>query len=401
MAGQARERWSQGIYGGHRIVPHIVVAGAGIGGLCAAIAMRRQGFKVTVLEKQPSPREAGAGLALWANAVRALSRIGVGDLVQSIAVPDGAGGMFDGRGRPLAIVPVRAFVERFGEPTLFVHRPEFLDCLWQRCDATIRCNTTVSGFRQTEDGVTVTCADGYELKADLLVGADGIRSVVRRELGYPSRLRCSGTIAYRGVTGVAGSGLPTEGSFWGIYLGRGVQAGCGPMSNGRAYWYVCVNGRAGGPQRPSAHRAEALAHVSPWPETMQRLVAATPDGAILRNNVYDLPPIPRWSQGSVTLLGDAAHATTPHLGQGACMAIEDAAALGRALSETKDVRVALSRYETARVARCNRVTRTSRIFGRFLQTENLLLSWIRNAILATGSEASRLERLAWLLDYEP
>ena len=380
---------------------HVVVAGAGIGGLCAAIAMRQQGFTVTVLEKLPAPREVGAGLALWVNAVRALRRIGVGDLVEGIDIPDGAGGMFDGRGRPLSIVPVRAFVDRFGEPTLFVHRPEFLDFLWQRCDATIRCNTTVSGFRQAEDGVTVTCADGYKLKADLLVGADGIHSVVRRELGYPSKLRYSGTIAYRGVTGVAGAGLPTDRSLWGIYVGNGVHAGCGPMPNGRAYWYICVKGRAGGPQQPGTYRAEAFALVSPWPETMQRLVAATPDGAILRNDVCDLPPIPRWSQGSVTLLGDAAHATTPHLGQGACMAIEDAAALGQALSETKDLRAALSRYEAARVTRCNRVTRTSRVLGRFLQTENALLSWFRNTILATGSEASRLERLAWLLDYKP
>ena len=192
-----------------------------------------------------------------------------------------------------------------------------------------------------------------------------------------------------------------DGGFWGIYLARGVQTGCGPVSNGQAYWFVSVNGPAGGPQGPGAHRDEALAHVSPWLGTMQRLVAATPDGAILRNDVYDLPPIPRWSRGRVTLLGDAAHASTPHLGQGACMAIEDAAAIGRALSGTKDVRVALASYETARVARCNRVTRTSRILGRFLQTENTLLSWVRNTTLARGSEASRLERLAWLLDYEP
>ena len=382
-------------------MPHIIVAGAGIGGLCAAIAIRRQGFAVTVLEKQSSPREVGAGLGLWVNAVRALKRIGVGDLVESIAVPDGAGSIFDDRGRPLATVSVTAFVERFGAPTFFVNRPEFLDCLWQRCDATIRGNATVSGFRETDDGVAVTCADGQELKSDLLVGADGIRSVVRRELGHPSRLRYSGMVAYRGVTELAGSGLPMDGGFWGIYLARGVKAGCGPMSNGRAYWFVSVNGPAGGPQGPGAHRNEALDHISRWPETMQRLVAATPDGAILRNDVYDLPPIPRWSRGRVTLLGDAAHATTPHLGQGACMAIEDAAALGRALGETKDLRVALANYEADRVARCNRVTRTSRILGRFLQTENPLLSWVRNTTLARGNEASRLERLAWLLDYEP
>jgi 2-polyprenyl-6-methoxyphenol hydroxylase-like FAD-dependent oxidoreductase len=363
-------------------VPHIIVAGAGIGGLCAAIAIRRQGFAVTVLEKQPSPREVGAGLGLWVNAVRALKRIGVGDLVESIAVPDGAGGFFDDRGRLLAIVFARTFVERFGAPSFSRTPPRVPGSSL----APLRCHDTRERHRirvrQTDDGVTVTCADGHEFKADLLVGADGIRSVVRRELGHPSRLRYSGTVAYRGVTELAGSGLPMDGGFWGIYLARGVQTGCGPVSNGQAYWFVSVNGPAGGPQGPGAHRDEALAHISPRLGTMRRLVAATPDGAILRNDVYDLPPIPRWSRGRVTLLGDAA-------------------AIGRALSETKDVRVALASYETARVARCNRVTRTSRILGRFLQTENPLLSWVRNTTLARGSEASRFERLAWLLDYEP
>ena len=104
-------------------MPHIIVAGAGIGGLCAAIAIRRQGFAVTILEKQPSPREVGAGLGLWVNAVRALKRIGVGDLVESIAVPDGAGGFFDDRGRLLAIVSARTFLERFGAPSFSYTAP--------------------------------------------------------------------------------------------------------------------------------------------------------------------------------------------------------------------------------------------------------------------------------------
>ena len=225
--------------------------------------------------------------------------------------------------------------------------------------------------------------------------------MVRRELGYPSRLRYSGTLALRGVTELAGLGLPMDGGFWGIYLARGVQAGCGPMWNGQPYWRVSVNGLAGGPLEPGSHRDETLAHPSPWPESMRRLVPATSDGAALRNDVYDLPPITRWSQGRVPLPGDAAHASTPHLGPGACMAIEDAAKIGRALSETKELKVAVASRETAQVAHCTCMTQTSRILGRLLQTENPLLSWIRNTTLAMGSEASRLERQAWLLDYKP
>ena len=134
---------------------------------------------------------------------------------------------------------------------------------------------------------------------------------------------------------------------------------------------------------------------------MWRHVAATPDGAALRYEVYDLPSVRRRSRGRVTLLGDADRASTPHLGQGACMAIEDAAAIGRAPSSARDLKVALASYVTARVVRCNRITQTSRILGRFLQTENTLLSGFRNTTLALGSEASRLEREAWLLDSKP
>jgi 2-polyprenyl-6-methoxyphenol hydroxylase-like FAD-dependent oxidoreductase len=155
---------------------HVLIAGAGIGGLCAAIALRRRGFQVTVLEKQPSPREVGAGLGLWVNAVRALGHLGVKDLLDDIAVPDATGGIFDDQGRALATMSSTAFEQRFGSSTAIVHRPEFLRGLAARCDATIRGNAEVATFRQTPDRVTVTLTDGGHVEGDLLIGADGIRS---------------------------------------------------------------------------------------------------------------------------------------------------------------------------------------------------------------------------------
>jgi 2-polyprenyl-6-methoxyphenol hydroxylase-like FAD-dependent oxidoreductase len=356
----------------------ILIAGAGIGGLCAAIALRRHGFEVTVLEKQDTPREVGA----------ALEHMGLMQLIDEIAVPDAGGGIFDDRGHPLATISSKAFEARFGRATAVVHRPEFLRGLWDRCDAKICGNAEVAGVRQTTGGVTVTLTDTREVDGDLLIGADGIHSTVRASLGHRSRPRYSGTVAYRGVATLAEAGLRADGDFWGIYLRRGIQAGCGPMSNGRAYWFTSVNAPPGGPQGPGDHVDDAINHLSPWPETMQRLAAATPRGTILRNDVYDLRPISRWSHGRVTLLGDAAHATTPHLGQGACMAIEDAAVIARSLSDSTDIGAALARYEAARLTRCNRVTRLSRVFGWCLQLENPLLIRARNATMFRGSDAS-------------
>jgi len=279
---------------------HVLIAGAGIGGLCAAIALRRRGYQVTVLEKQPSPREVGAGLGLWVNAVRALDQIGVTDLLDDIAVPNATGGIFDDQGRALATMSSTAFEQRFGTSTAIVHRPEFLRGLAARCDATIRGNAEVATFRQTRDRVTVTLTDGGHVEGDLLIGADGIRSAVRASLGCPSTLRYSGTVAYRGVANLSDTGLAIDGHFWGIYLAPGVQAGCVPVSNGRVYWFVSVNGPPDGPQGPGDHHDVVRGHLSVWPMTMQRLAAATPEGAILRNDVYDLRPLPRWSHGRVT-----------------------------------------------------------------------------------------------------
>lgn len=149
---------------------HVLIAGAGIGGLCAAIALRRRGFQVTVLEKQPAAREVGAGLGLWVNAVRALDQLGVRDLLDDIAVPDATGGIFDDRGRALATMSSAAFEQRFGSSTAIVHRPEFLRGLSARCDATIRANAEVTTVHQTRDRVTVALTDRSRVEGDLLRG---------------------------------------------------------------------------------------------------------------------------------------------------------------------------------------------------------------------------------------
>ncbi|MEM7163814.1 MAG: FAD-dependent monooxygenase [Planctomycetota bacterium] len=379
---------------------HVIIAGAGIGGLCAAIALRRRGFAVTVLEKQSEPREVGAGLSLWVNATRALASLGLSELIEELSVPAADGGLFDHRGQLLTAMSTRAFEQRFGGATVVVHRPDFLHGLCARCDASIRGAATVVEVQQTDSAVKAILANGEEVQGDCLIGADGIGSVVRAAIGRNSQRRYAGCTAYRGVVRLEDAGLSLSDSFWGIYLAPGVQAGCTPMAQGRVYWFIGVNAAEGGPQGPGGHRDAVLDLLSPWPDTMQRLAAATPDSDILRNDLYDLPCVDNWSEGRVTLLGDAAHATTPNLGQGACMAIEDAVVVARSLAEHDTHEAAFQAYEAARLRRCNRVTRSSRFLGRVLQLENPLLIKLRNFAMRRGSERSQMQRLAWLLEHQ-
>jgi FAD-dependent urate hydroxylase len=248
--------------------------------------------------------------------------------------------------------------------------------------------------------VTIVLASGERVRGDVLIGADGIHSVVRRGLGHPCLPRYAGYTAWRGVTWLEQSGLAPEQPFWGVYIGRGAQVGLAPMSEGRVYWFATANTEADGHVGPGGHRADLEQKFGTWAEPVLRILTATPEEAILRNDIVDLPPLRAWGGGCVTLLGDAAHATTPNMGQGACMALEDAVVLARSLSEAAHVSSALRRYEARRVTRTRRVVRQSWTLGRIFQLESPLLCWLRDRMLSLVSPERQLEAMAWLLDYD-
>jgi 2-polyprenyl-6-methoxyphenol hydroxylase-like FAD-dependent oxidoreductase len=176
--------------------------------------------------------------------------------------------------------------------------------------------------------------------------------------------------------------------------GRGSEFGLADIGRGRAYWYLTKNAPEGQADAPEGRKAEVLGHLEGWYEPARAAVEATEDGGILRTDIYDRDPLgPRWGEGRVTLLGDAAHPMTPNLGQGACQAVEDAIALSEALGQSGSVVAALRLYEARRAGRTARVVRLSRRMGRAYQAENPLLCGLRDAVAGAMPPRAQLRQL--------
>jgi 2-polyprenyl-6-methoxyphenol hydroxylase-like FAD-dependent oxidoreductase len=173
------------------------------------------------------------------------------------------------------------------------------------------------------------------------------------------------------------------------------------MSQARAYWFVQKYAPEGEKDKPGGKKSEILELFHDWHDPIPAVIEATVETDILRNDIYELKHLRQWSQGRVTLLGDAAHAMTPNLGQGACQAIEDAVALGACLNETTDIAAALQLYENRRVTRAHNITRLAHFIGQSVQWDNPMLSGARNTIIRNIPVSMAIKRFMWLFDYQP
>jgi FAD-dependent urate hydroxylase len=356
----------------------ILIIGAGIGGLSTALALQQAGFAVRVFEQTKQIREVGAGLTLWANAVRVLLDLGQADLVQRLALPETTlSGFYTARGKPLLLFPPQTVEAQFGEPTVVIHRAEFQAALRDQVQPdTICLDKHFIGFEQDEAGVTACFADGERIRGSLLIGADGIHSRVRQQL-FPqqSQPHYAGYTAWRGIaTGVDSSIM---GELWGC----GMRFGIVPLTQGRVYWFATRNAPENAVENPQGRQKELLELFQGWHPSVISLIEATEASTILRNDIYDLQPLASWSMRRVTLLGDAAHAMTPNMGQGACQALEDAQVLADTLRQSQPDAQALLSYQQKRLARASMIVTRSRQIGTVAQWENSLACWLRDHLL--------------------
>lgn len=356
-----------------------IIIGGGIGGLCAGLALQRAGARVAVYEAAPAPREVGAGLTLWPNAIRGLDRLGLSAAVRALGTVDRHGGAIaDWRGRHLVTLPAATLEARFGAPIVVVHRAEFGALLAEALgQGVIRYDARLRAFAPDAAGrVVARFADGCEARGDLLIGADGLRSVTRQHLFGGPAPRYAGYTAWRAVVPYDHARVP----LWGELRGRGLRFGLAPIGSDRVYYFATRNAPAGGDRGGSpGSRLEELSRLfGGWADPVPGLLASTDPATLLQNDIEELPPLSRWGAGPVTLLGDAAHAMTPNLGQGACQAIEDAVILAACLREATDVAVALRRYEARRRPRTARIQRQARQIGRVGQWSHPLACALRD-----------------------
>ena len=330
---------------------------------------------MTVLERAPELQPLGAGLSIWPNGVIALRELGIAAVAEDPGVPRSDGALRRADGSPLARLDPRLVEERFSAPLVGVHRADLHSALLGALGKPPRTGAEVVSV----DAGSVRLAGGEELGADLIVGADGIRSIVREWTVGVAEPNDSGIVAWRGV---APPGGPVPAGEW---WGSGCVAGLLPLSGDRTYWYVAYQGVEG-------DRGELGRRIGEFGAPVGDAVLSTGD-AVLCHRLFDRDPADRWSRGPVTLLGDAAHPMLPFLGQGACSALEDAVALAAAL-DGADVETGLAAYEEARRARTAMLVKGSRAAAKVALLGSGAGRAARNWVVAHTPESLRLRQIA-------
>jgi 2-polyprenyl-6-methoxyphenol hydroxylase-like FAD-dependent oxidoreductase len=375
-----------------------IIIGGGVGGLATAIGLKQAGLKITVFEKVNELKEVGAGLTLWPNALWALQRLGLEKEIKPLGLPETNGGIFNQNGQQIVGASTLELEQKFGLSATAVHRAELLELLLEKVGPeNVHLGAALLKFEQDEEGVTAYFSNGETVRDDLLIGADGLHSAVRRLLFGKSEPRYAGYTAWRGICPHPAVEL-SVGEIW----GHGTRFGIVPLTHNQLYWFATQNRPQNEPDKPAGRKTELLEifRAGEWPSSIQTILEITPETAILRNDICDLKTLKSWSIGRVTLLGDAAHAMTPNMGQGACQAFEDAVALADCLKQTEDVPAALKQYERQRLPRTSKIVARSHQIGAVAQLENPLLCRLRNAIFKTFLARFQLRTLAPVIGYK-
>ena len=351
----------------------IAIVGAGLGGLVAALALKRHGITARVFERAAAISEIGAGITLAPNASRVIDQLGLADELRAIGHVVQTQGVLNARTGELMARNERgdAPYRKYGAHYYQLHRADLqqmlVNALTDPASDAVRVNKALVGLQQTDDEVTARFADGSEIACAALIGCDGLRSTVRRCLFDTPDAVFTGRVAWRGLvpmSDLADWSMPVESA---TLIGPNRTFGFYPIRNYTLMNYVAICRRDEWTEEGWSIRSpvdEVLREFAGWYQPILKLVAATPVQGCFKWGLFDHPPLPKWTANRVTLLGDAAHPMLPYMGQGASMAIEDGAVLARCLARYHaNLPRALQRYEQLRKPRANLVQIESRRKG--------------------------------------
>lgn len=380
----------------------VVVLGAGIGGLTAAVALRHAGIDVEIYEAGPELRAQGSALSVQANAIHALRTIGPelerdllerGAKVESFRFcrPDG---------KPLRVLPVGEQEARLDAPSIAIHRADLHAALRAAAgDTPIHLDARATRFTDTGDRVRVEFADGRVAEADVLVGADGIGSTVRAQLHGRADPRPGGFVCWLATIPFEHAAVAPGSSTH--YWGTGMRFGLHDIGDGRVYWWGTRTLPAAEAADWKGGKAELLRLYADWAPEVRACIEQTDEAAILAVPAQDRPPLTRWGRGRVTLLGDAAHPMLPALAQGANAAIEDAVTLAAALRAAVDPARGLRRYEQQRIERSAMFVDGSRSLSMIEQTTDARLVALRNTYFRLAPTEFFLRELSKPMSFPP
>jgi 2-polyprenyl-6-methoxyphenol hydroxylase-like FAD-dependent oxidoreductase len=366
----------------------ILVIGAGITGLATAVALQRCGHDVTVIEER-TDTSSGAGISIWPNALAALDEIGLGDAVREAGGRVTAGALRWRDGSWLRHPARERLVKALGEPLVVIRRSALTTVLADAlADGTVHTGLSARELLATADGVRITLSDSTTREAAAVVGADGTRSVVARHLNGALADHYAGYTAWRGVADYA-----IDSDLAGEVLGPGIEFGHVPLGADRTYWFATQRAAEGqvSPQGELDHLKSLFAS---WTDPIPAVLDATDPNDVLRNDLYDRDPGRQWARGPVVVVGDAAHPMRPHLGQGGCQGLEDAAVLARFVDGGDDLAAAFARFAAFRRPRVQALVRESKVVGQLVNLRPAFLSGLAGRATVLLPEALMTRHLA-------
>lgn len=349
--------------------PKVLIVGAGIGGLTAAIALRASGIDVEVCEAAPQLPAAGTGLGLASNATKVLRGLGIDLGLEDSGCALERLELRTARGKMIRALPIQSITAELGDPVISIHRSDLMRVLLDAAgDTPIRFRAQIVDFETGDQGVRAMCADGSAVPADVLIGADGIQSTIRSKIAGATSPTDCGYIFWLSTIDFAHPRVVP--GYAGHYWGRGQRFGLIDIGGGRVYWWGSKNIPFAQARSWRGRKTEILEAFDGWAPEITDVIERTPEHTIVTVPAQDRPFLEQWGSGPVSLLGDAAHPMQTSLAQGASSAVEDGYVLAQAIARVSDPVAALRRYEDLRRERVRMLVRSSRRYSRLEQVQN-------------------------------
>ena len=372
----------------------IVIIGAGIGGLTAALAFKQKGFNVTVYESAAEIKPVGAGIGIANNAMQIFKKMSIHEKIKSAGVKISSMNITNHNLRSLSCIDLTEFELKYGVCNVSIHRAVLQNILAEEIGfENIKLSKRLLKIEQNEN-VKLFFEDDSIETADVVIATDGIKSVVRNQLFDSSQIRDTNQICWRGVSKVA---LPKQYQNKAIETwGKGKRFGFVQINKHETYWYAVVN-----ESLVNQHENNLQDLFKHFHTDVLSIIENTSDDTIIKNRIIDLKPIHKWYNKMVCLLGDAAHATTPNLGQGACQAIEDAYLLAELYQEDKPIGTVFEEYQKVRIKKAHSIVNSSWRIGKVAHLEYSIAIYFRNLIMRcipTSANSKQLQSI-FNMDY--
>lgn len=374
-----------------------IVIGGGIGGPAAALMLDKKGFSVSLYESAASLKPLGTGIGVGSNALQALYEADVGKTVEKFGNRLDRLDFYDERGQFLNEMDLKEMSKKHQVNNLTIHRAELHESLVNALrPELIHLNKTCVDVIDDGKKVVVYFEDGSSDEGDYVIAADGIHSNIRQKLVPGSAPRYSGYTCWRGVVpGKHPNGEHTTTEIW----GKGLRFGLATLKGNRLYWFACVNAKRKDPTYQH-YKVEDVARLfSAFPPYVSEFIRKAENSELLHHDIEDIRPLSKFVYGRIILMGDAAHATTPNMGQGAGQAIEDAIVLANCFSSL-DEEAALKRYEQKRIERTKKIITMSRLIGFGVQLGNPFAIRARNAFFKRVPSSLLQKNFEFLLDVD-